>query len=788
VYLERLLQINMATLAALGASLLGMGQGRAGLALGISMAAGSSVWLTDITGWFRLNKVVAYLAALIASGVCLWKLLPLDPNTVEILIPSLAELLIYLQVILLFQRKDDRIYWQLIMLSLLQVVVATLFSQGVWFGFLLIVYMLIGSSALTLLCLHRVWSDYRSSAGREPPAGASGEWPLAGEESGFASTPGGSSRSGIGRELYGRLSTIALGSFAITLILFYTVPRSTQSSWRRTSVLARPKHVVGFDDRVTLGELGQIIESPERVMEIELEDRAADKACVVEEELYLRGVVLTHYENGQWHNQPPTGGRLPFRYLRTLREVDPPRNLPLVRQYVFIEPLDRNQLFCVWPFYRVRRDTTLQFDYKLKQLVRKENLRDMPYEFELDTTGLLRSPATSQTEERIVRRQARLMPPDEVVCGQSAEIENNPDWLEPYLQLPRDPPLERLETLAERWIRESGIEENRITWAYVLTDQFQDDPEPFRYTLEGQQRNENLDPIEDFVSENRQGHCEYFATALALMLRSRGIPSRLIVGYRCDELDDQGRYRVRQLHAHTWVEAYLRPQDIEQDRFPAEIFRGEAGELWEHGAWLRLEPTPLDSGLRGAGRNRGWIRRIRDGLLWIQNFWSRYVMEMDRQRQNQAIYRPVARAVKTLIGRLGLAIGVVAAAVVLLAVLRIRRRRPRRWRLFGRWSRKAASRHGPEIIDVPFYRRMEVVLARHGLVRRAEQTQREFAAEAGGRLARDSGDRQMAALPGRVAEAFYRVRFGRRRLDGRELESVKRALDGLATCQVPQAD
>ena len=77
---------------------------------------------------------------------------------------GLAWLLIYLQIILLFQAKDERTYWLLAVLSLLQVVVATLFSQGIFFGVLLAVYMLLGFSAMTLLMMYRQWEHHRPAA------------------------------------------------------------------------------------------------------------------------------------------------------------------------------------------------------------------------------------------------------------------------------------------------------------------------------------------------------------------------------------------------------------------------------------------------------------------------------------------------------------------------------------------------------------------------------------------------------------------------------------------------
>ena len=65
------------------------------------------------------------------------------------------------------------------------------------------------------------------------------------------------------------------------------------------------------------------------------------------------------------------------------------------------------------------------------------------------------------------------------------------------------------------------------------------------------------DPIGDFLFRYRSGHCEYFATAMVLMLRSQGIPARFVTGFLGGENNRLGYYIVRQSNAHAWVEAYL---------------------------------------------------------------------------------------------------------------------------------------------------------------------------------------------------------------------------------------
>ena len=86
----------------------------------------------------------------------------------------------------------------------------------------------------------------------------------------------------------------------------------------------------------------------------------------------------------------------------------------------------------------------------------------------------------------------------------------------------------------------------------------------FGYSLAPVPRDRVLDPIEDFVTLHRVGHCEYFASALTLMLRSVGIPSRMVMGFKGGDWNDLGRfYQVRQLHTHAWVEAYLTREQVE---------------------------------------------------------------------------------------------------------------------------------------------------------------------------------------------------------------------------------
>jgi hypothetical protein len=762
MYLERLLQINMVTLASLGALLLGMGQRSQGPPLLVAVAAVVAVWVTDITGWFRLGAKTANVLMLAAAAISLRQTFPLR-NELQAL--DFAWFLIFLQVIIFFQKKDERKYWLLVMLSLLQVVVATLFNQGIWFGVLLVVYMLLGFSAMTLLLLYRQWESQRTSPSRM----AVGRW----SASAFVVLPGGDQATGVDRALFSRLGRMALHSLAIALVLFFAVPRLGETTWK--GAMGNPQPLVGYSDTVALGELGQIIENRDEVLRARFHDPEDGNSRPLHGDIYLQGAILMTYDQGRW------AAGLPSWNTRT-ELLERPDRMPqsgLVWQDITVKGLDHDELFFVAPFIPLKSTSDISFNHAQQRLLRNEVLRDREFGYRLGTTAIVGS------------RQQPLVPSEPKESTRRA------------LQLPeRDgaESLPHLKQLAQRWLKQSGLgSDDRAGRARYLERQFHVSGQ-FEYSLVGQERDLSLDPIEDFVTQHPRGHCEYFATALALMLRSRGIPARVVVGYKCDEWNPVGcYYQVRQLHAHTWVEAYLNFRHI-----PPELLHGKGYWPWEkEGGWLRLDPTP---GGPGGGENPSWMSPVHGAMDWLEARWSSYVRELDAQRQREMIYEPIGRAARAVLrvatdpeswrtfftewmARLHLdqlrglaawaALGVAMAimATLLTAVGWLVHRMA--CRLRARWVRRAGGFAGPS--DVDFYRRLEALLARRGLRRSSGQTQQEFAEAAGERWAALGHDPRLTVLPGFIAEAFYRVRFGRQPLDKCQAQKVEQALGELGS-------
>lgn len=105
----------------------------------------------------------------------------------------------------------------------------------------------------------------------------------------------------------------------------------------------------------------------------------------------------------------------------------------------------------------------------------------------------------------------------------------------------------------------------------------------YTYSLERRRTDTTIDPAVDFLRNVREGHCERFASGLALTLRSLGIPARVVKGFRGLEEKDEGIYAVRNYHAHSWVEALVPRRD------PGLAAGNRRGMAWE---WLVLDPTP----------------------------------------------------------------------------------------------------------------------------------------------------------------------------------------------------
>lgn len=104
----------------------------------------------------------------------------------------------------------------------------------------------------------------------------------------------------------------------------------------------------------------------------------------------------------------------------------------------------------------------------------------------------------------------------------------------------------------------------------------------YRYSTWRNASQTGQSPLADFLTQNRSGHCEHFATASALLLRAAGIPTRYVVGYSVQEPNRFGAgYLVRQRHAHAWVRVFIDQRWQDFDSTPANWQDFETSSNWE---------------------------------------------------------------------------------------------------------------------------------------------------------------------------------------------------------------
>ena len=772
--IQRALQIHVGVTAVLATLLLGMGQRDLDSPFLVLVAAISAFIFTDVLRWIRLNF---FFTNLVAGGTFLalliWNIVQLR-GTAQML--GIANILVYMQIVCLFQEKDPRICWVLTLLALLQVVVAVALNHSVIFGMLLIGYLVLAPSTLGLLCI------FRELMGESPtqnmPVVAKPSQSTGGKVKFRSSLRlGQETERQILRTVRHHVGRVLGITFLVTLAVFFLAPRPRSQPLR--GFVRMPMRTVGFSDRVRLGELGRVIENSQEVLRIRFVDPQTEERYSIAGPIYLRGAVLTEYTAGEW-SHPAAGVPASLWPLPKARSAD---LQGFVRQEITIEPSDRPELFSVWPIVNVYDNPGVLIDLHKMVLVRSAEYVGSRFRYRLLT------PAFHEGQQWLV-----------TPAGTRADLD---------LTLRKPPPREgpgampSLIGLAEEWARQFKLSpEDPYTMARIFERQLRDSGR-FTYSLEPQPRNPRLDPIEDFIAHHPRGHCEYFATALTLMLRSQGIPARLVVGYKTDEWNPLGGFfQVRQLHAHTWVEVYLRREQIPED------LRIEA-PFWPRapGGWLRLDPTPPST--PALPKRLFWV--MWRWLDWLDFVWKQYVVEMDQSRQRETVYGPISalagktweRLTRTFaeVGKFANPLGrqiatfsrwLVGGALLLLAGIGALA-----FLVFKGWIRTEAIQ---KFLRAPFfirkenrphfhhqvvglYRRLENVLARWGLRRSPGQTPREWAEYSRTALQRFDLPGDLICLPSEVVEVYYEVRFGRRSLPPDQEKEIMNRLDDFARFQ-----
>ncbi|MDO5308025.1 MAG: transglutaminaseTgpA domain-containing protein [Planctomycetia bacterium] len=306
--------------------------------------------------------------------------------------------------------------------------------------------------------------------------------------------------------------------------------------------------------------------------------------------------------------------------------------------------LDVATVFMISPYYLIKSDQQLQRTESFGTRINFANRRD----FHQPPRTNVHSWSVSTAFQR--GEMARLTPNQELVWP----------YIDQYLEIDQDF-FPQLCQLAQQWDEESQIpQENFIARALYFENKLRNTG-MFQYNRSGVERDPFVDPLEDFVSVHRAGHCEYFAGALVMLLRAVGIPARVVVGFVTYPTDDGKPVTVRQSDAHAWVEAYIPTDKLPKKDSPfSHLFAGSSTDSngnsclpdnvkeWPtDGAWLRLDATPSSD--RDAERPSTLALGIFTWSNFFKSFGHDYVLNFNGAQQMRSVYEPILRLLRKLL-------------------------------------------------------------------------------------------------------------------------------------------
>ena len=375
-------------------------------------------------------------------------------------------------------------------------------------------------------------------------------------------------------------SAIAIGSLMVGAVIFLLLPRFTGGYMSGLNL--QPTLISGFSDDVELGEIGQIKKSSEVVMRITVEG-GLDAARGV----HWRGIALTNFDGRRWYNGPHDPSTVmpgtDAWFLLNPGEVTKRRPGRSIQYKVLLEPIASTALFFVNQADSVRGKFNADAGSGFMALRRSYLLED--------ATGSVFNPYHNFSRMEYEARSVVPAPPAAALRASGSDYSESMRGT--YLQLPKLDP--RIPELAKQIMGRSDnpydkarAMENYLRAHYGYTLDLSGTPPP--------------DPLAYFLFDKRAGHCEYFASAMTVMLRSAGIPARIVNGFLTGEYNDVGGdFIVRASDAHSWVEVF----------FPTY-------------GWLTFDPTPAAEEMMP-----GTFAQFGRYWDWFQLQWSEWIINYD---------------------------------------------------------------------------------------------------------------------------------------------------------------
>jgi transglutaminase-like putative cysteine protease len=464
----------------------------------------------------------------------------------------------FLQISRLSHRKTAADYQQIAILAFLHLIAGTVLSSGLEYGIVFFGFVIVMPWMLTLTHLRK---DLEGQYGVGSPM-------LAVELDSHQLTSG---------SFFGGTTLLAVPLFILTAAMFFAFPRVGFGFL--SNLGARQLSVAGFGDDVELGGFGTIRDDPTVVMRVKMKDRPEPPPRSIG--LRLRGTSFDQYSENRWSRTQFSGEDV--RRIRDTYILYRPPTSDDPEYEIILDPMEEAVLFIPEGAVALRLPPTIRAG--------RSRYRKVAFApgFDLRYRGLVEGPLTYKA----------------YVGAEVVGIEETvPDLLRArYLEMPPD--YGRIAELAREAV---GAETDPRSQAQRIERFLR---QAYRYSLE-QPDTQGKDPLHVFLFEAKAGHCEYFSTAMAMMMRSLGVPSRNVTGFLGADYNPYGDYyAVRNGNAHSWVEVFV------------------------DGRWITFDPTPAAG--QAFASPSGLTVKLQQIVDALRVRWAEYVVEFNIRDQARAL-------------------------------------------------------------------------------------------------------------------------------------------------------
>lgn len=354
------------------------------------------------------------------------------------------------------------------------------------------------------------------------------------------------------------------------IVLFVAMPRKDSPLWGMPQNTAK-QSTTGLSESMKVGSIGDLVQSNEPAFTATFEEGYRPKS----KDLYWRVMIMGHIDGDEWHAL-------------------------------------KNRSDHVYPHSSGQEQ---EIDYQIVFEDFKGRVPALDYPTKWQRRGIMHEAGDVL---RVYSRQgARGLSLKASVSDQLPHVLNRYELMF-YTDLPEQTNLQTRALAKQLWQQSGGQTEAFIQLAYDYFKQ-----QGFAYTLQPPIL-ASTHKTDEFLFQSKQGFCEHYADAFVRLMRSAGVPARVVTGYQGGEWDEQGQFwQIRSKDAHAWTEVWIPEKKL----------------------WQRVDPTAavslnrIEAGLDGAFseselghllKNRNWLSRFADQS---QIYWERWVVNFDRERQ-----------------------------------------------------------------------------------------------------------------------------------------------------------